>query len=423
MKIIVAHPGRQHSFRVAKALKENGMLYKYATTVYNKDNSLFMRFVKLFLSKDNLDRAKKRKCPSLVDNDVIQFCELEGLMLLALQRIDRSHRIDRWFMRYIANKFQRRLADYVIKNRVDAVISYDTNSSVLFDILERKAPDVIKIMDNAHPNRHFLNKSYNENWTAVGNFGATLEACGYITDEKVAETFGEEVKKADYHIVASTYSTQALVFEGISPDYIFKIPYGVDENKFVGKDRSYTSDFLNVLFIGEVNQRKGINQILQVAKHIHDQGFNFNIVGGGFETAPIEYSKYNDCVNFLGRVSFETLLCQLKDNHVFLFPTMGEGFGLVLLEAMAAGLPVITTPNCAGYDIVKDGVNGFIVPVGDENAIEEKLIWMKEHPCELKCMSENAISTARMYTWGKYEKGLVTAVKKMMDYTSVKTSL
>lgn len=423
MKIIVAHPGRQHSFRVAKALKENGMLYKYVTTVYNKDNSIFMRIIKLFLSKDNLDRAKKRKCPSLADNDVIQFCELEGLILLALQRIDRSHRIDRWLMRYIANKFQRRLADYVIKNRVDAVISYDTNSSVLFDILERKVPDVIKIMDNAHPNRHFLNKSYKDNWEAVGNFGSTLEACGYITDEKVAKTFGEEVKKADYHIVASTYSKQALMYEGISPDYIFKLPYGVDENKFVGKTLSYTSDYLNVLFIGEVNQRKGINQILQVAKHIHAQGFNFNIVGGGFETASKEYSKYNDYVNYLGRVSFETLLYQLKDNHVFLFPTMGEGFGLVLLEAMAAGLPVITTPNCAGYDIVVDDENGFIVPVGDEKAIEEKLIWMKEHPNELKRMSDNAISTARKYTWRKYENDLITAVKRMINDTLVKTSL
>ena len=423
MKIIVAHPGRQHSFRVAKALKDSGMLYKYATTVYNKDNSLFMRLVKLFLSKDNLERARKRKCPSLLDDDVIQFCEFEGLILLALQRIDRSHRIDRWFMRYIAKKFQRRLARYIIKNQVDAVISYDTNSSILFDILEKRAPHVIKIMDNAHPNRHFLKKSYNDNWTAVGNFGSTLEACGYITDENIAKAFGEEAKKADYHIVASSYSEQALMYEGISSDYIFKIPYGVDENKFVGTGRSYDFDSFNVLFIGEVNQRKGINQVLRVAKNIHNQSVNFNIVGGGYESASEEYSKYNDCVKFLGRVSFESLLGQLKDNQAFLFPTMGEGFGLVLLEAMAAGLPVITTPNCAGYDIVVDGENGFVVPVGDEKAIEEKLLWMKEHPEELKRMSDNAVSTARKYTWSRYENELITAVNKMIDLTAKKTAL
>lgn len=415
MKIIVAHPGRQHSFRVAKALKESGMLFKYATTVYNKDDSILMRCLKLFLSKDNLNRAKKRKCPSLSDNDVIQFCEIEGFILLALQRLDRSHRIDRWFMRYIAKRFQRKLAKYIVDNKVDAVISYDTNSTILFDILERKAPNVVKIMDNAHPNRHYLNKSYNDNWNAVGNFGSTLEACRYITNAKVSETFGDEAKKADYHIVASSYSTEALTFEGIPENRIFKVPYGVDENKFVGGNKEYSTECLNVLFIGEVNQRKGINQILQVAKHMHNSGFNFKIVGGGYETAPVEYSKYKDFVDFMGRVSFETLLEQLKTNHVFLFPTMGEGFGLVLLEAMAAGLPVITTPNCAGYDIVKDGVNGFVVPVGDEEAIREKLLWMKNQPEELKIMSENAVETAKKFTWERYEADLVSAVRQMVE--------
>lgn len=271
-------------------------------------------------------------------------------------------------------------------------------------------------MDNAHPNRHYLHKSYNDNWNAVGNFGFTLEACGYITDEKRSEPFGEEVKKADFHIVASSYSTEALKYEGISPQHIFRIPYGVDENKFVGNNRVFSSEVLNVLFIGEVNQRKGINQVLQVAKHLHHKGFNFNIVGGGVETAPTEYSKYKDCVKFWGRVSFETLLSQLRDNQVFLFPTMGEGFGLVLLEAMAAGLPVVTTPNCAGYDIVTDGENGFVVPVGDEKAIEEKLKWMKEHPEELKRMSDNAIATAKRYSWERYETNLVSAIKNMVNY-------
>ena len=73
MKVIVAHPGRQHSFRVAKSLKVGGMLFKYATTVYNKETSVLMRVLKLFLNMDNYDRAQRRKCADLKDEDVIQF--------------------------------------------------------------------------------------------------------------------------------------------------------------------------------------------------------------------------------------------------------------------------------------------------------------------------------------------------------------
>lgn len=140
MKVIVAHPGQQHSFRVAKAMKDAGMLYKYATTVYNKESSVLMTILKLFLNKDNYDRAQQRKCANLEDDDVVQFCEIDGLLLLALQRVDFTRYFSGKYSGYISRKFQRKLAKYIIKNDVDAVISYDTNSAVLFHILKEKAP-------------------------------------------------------------------------------------------------------------------------------------------------------------------------------------------------------------------------------------------------------------------------------------------
>ena len=60
-KIIVAHPGRQHSFRLATALKKNNMLLYYVTTIYNKKSSWLMQLVQPFLSKDNLKRANKKQ--------------------------------------------------------------------------------------------------------------------------------------------------------------------------------------------------------------------------------------------------------------------------------------------------------------------------------------------------------------------------
>ena len=413
--VIVAHPGRQHSFRVAKALKEGGLLFRYVTTVYNKDDSLLMRFVKLFLNKDSFQRASKRKCPGLDDNDVIQFCELEGILLLALQRIDFTRILSNKVQRYVTNKFQRKLANYVIRNpQIEAVISYDTNSSVLFSILKDKVPHVKLIMDNAHPNRHYLYHSYHENWGCVGDFSKTLEACGYLMDSKNAEVYGEEARKADYHIVASSYSTQALVFDNISQNRIFKVPYGVDDNRFLKSNRSYSQEKLQVLFVGEVNQRKGIRQVLEAAKVINSDKVVFNIVGLGKEYCSELYSEYESYVHFLGRVPYEELLHQFSSSHIFLFPTMGEGFGLVLLEAMASGLPVITTENCGGKDIVVNEQNGFIIPVGDTKSIIDKVNWALTHPIQLQEMSIEAVNTARNYTWPAYEDGVRSAISQIL---------
>lgn len=411
-KIIVAHPGRQHSFRVATALKKSGMLYKYATTVYNKDNSLLMKLTKFFLGEENVKRANRRKCPLVNDDEVLQFCEFDGLLNLLLLRLDKSHKISKAYNGYISKKFQRKLAKYIIKNNVDVVISYDTNSDVLFSILSEKAPNVIRIMDNAHPNRHFLYHSYQQNIDCCGDFVKTLEASGYMTNEEISKPFGEEVKKADYHIVASSYSEKALMYDGIPQDRIFKIPYGVDNNKFIEPKRTYEDGKLNVMFLGDVNQRKGIKQLLDAAKSINNPNIVFNVTGSGADHFAELYEPYKPYVNILGYVSFEKLLELLSTSHVFLFPAMGEGFGLVLLEAMAAGLVPITTENCAGRDIVEDGVNGFIIPVGDEIAIVQKLLWCSNHSKELKAMSEKARETAKLYTWERYEAEIVKSVTK-----------
>ena len=415
MKIIVAHPGRQHSYRVATALKESGMLYKYATTVYNKSSSLYMRILRLFLNKDNLSRASRRVCPLLNDEDIVQFCELEALIHLALIRIDFTHKLSGAYGRYISRKFQRRLARYIIKEKIDAVISYDTNSEILFSILREKAPEVIRIMDNAHPNRHFLYYDYKANWGCVEEFEQTLFACGYLTNLNIAKAFGEEVKLSNYHIVASSYSKKALEFEGIHSNSIYKIPYGVDKNKFITSNRDFERGKINVLFLGEVNQRKGIRQVLESAKQLSSENIRFNIIGSGTNHCTHLYQSYYTYADFKGYVSYDELLKQLSVNHVFLFPTMGEGFGLVLLEAMAAGMPVITTNNCAGADIVNSGENGFIVPVGGTKEIIDHLLYLSENPNELKRMSENARKTAIKYTWEKYNQGIVCCVNDIVE--------
>jgi glycosyltransferase involved in cell wall biosynthesis len=414
-KVIVAHPERQHSFQLATALKKSGMLYKYVTTVYDKPSSFLMRLVKKFLGSNNLERANKRRCKALEDSDVVQFCEWQGMLALLILRIDRTLFFENWWRKYYNGCFQKNLAKYIIKHKdeISAVISYDTSSDILFDILDRNAPEIVKIIDHAHPSRFYLHDVYKT--VDSGPFRITYEseAGGFLKDRKVAEKFKDEILKADFHIVASSFSKKAAMYSGVPENKIAVCPYGVDTNKFKPAPNKNNSTF-KVLFVGQVNQRKGIYQLLEAAKRLNGNDIQFDITGRGREFHAELYEPYRQYVNFYGHVSFEQLLDLFANSHIFVFPTLGEGYGLVLLEALSAGLPVITTPNCAGTDIIKDGYNGFIVDAGDTEALQEKIIWFKNHPDTLKIMSNNAIASIQNYTWEHYYNKIVEAVKQMI---------
>ena len=134
----------------------------------------------------------------------------------------------------------------------------------------------------------------------------------------------------------------------------------------------------------------------------------------GRSAAPSFWSAgYRNCFKYVPPVPHNLLNQYYGQGSVFVFPSLAEGFGLVLLEAMACGIPVITTPNTAGPDILTDGVEGFIVPIRDVEALKAKLEWCYEHPQELAEMGLAARRRAEELTWGRYRSTLVGRVQEL----------
>jgi glycosyltransferase involved in cell wall biosynthesis len=94
---------------------------------------------------------------------------------------------------------------------------------------------------------------------------------------------------------------------------------------------------------------------------------------------------------------------------VFVFPTLSDGFGIVLLEAMAAGVPVISTRNCGA--VVRDGENGFIVPARDAQAIAERIEQITTDRNLRERLSRGAIATATQFSLTQYKERLVSAIR------------
>lgn len=415
MKIIVAHPGTQHSKRLAAAVEKSGNLECYCTMVYDSKKSLLMKFAKRVMGKKDLDKASRRKSEEIPDDKVKQFCELRGLLQLLIYRLDKNRKIYTPYSAWIKKQFGIKVAKYAIKCHADAVIMYDCTAFECFEYLKKYAPNILRIMDNAQTPRYYLNEVYNMYKDKCGEFWKCFENNRFLNDKPYCDRFIKETQLAQYHIVASSFSKKAVLKGGIDEKNIFVVPYGVEGVKFNKAKRNRTDDVLRFLFVGEVNQRKGIQEILKVAKKISNPKIEFHIVGYGSELHRELYTPYKSYVTFHGPLFADELENIYANSDVFLFPVMGEGFGLVVLEALSSGLPVICSENCVGRDVIKEGENGFVIPPCDANILLDRIMWFWKNKDKLGEMSNNAINTASQYTWDKYNSSINQALKAISE--------
>lgn len=416
-KVLIAHPAQQHSFRTAVALKNSGNLFKYITTVYDKENSI-TSFAKKFLKGDNLKRANTRKSEELCDNDVIQYCEFSALLLLLLQRIDKSKVLYNILDNIIVYRFNKKVAKYAIKNDVDIIIMYDTLCYKSFEIIKKKNPSIKRVIDMSAPNFVYMDKIFREDISKNGKYSNILnkeiESSRY---KKILKNSLKEIKLANYFLVASSFSKISLEYSGIKKDTIFKCAYGIDTNLYKYKNRDIKeSKKINCIFIGNVTQKKGVFYFFNAISKLDKSKFSFKIIGA-YDSSSEYYKDFKDICDFTGHITKDKLIKVCQEADVIVFPSLADGFGLSVLESLSCGVPAICSRNAGVSDLIVDGYNGFIIPYGDEKSIYDKLIWISENREDLKIMSKNARETAINQTWNNYNNNIKNAIISIENRT------
>jgi glycosyltransferase involved in cell wall biosynthesis len=176
-------------------------------------------------------------------------------------------------------------------------------------------------------------------------------------------------RRADVMLVNSQSLRDYEVAHGIEPERLHVIPNAVDVERFrIAHRAKLDTRVLIVLFIGRLDRQKGVGVLLEAAAELSKRrrDFRFVIAGDGPERAPLmmEAARLQLAnVEFLG---FRTDVPELlADADVFVLPSRWEGMPNVVLEAMAAGCPVVATRVTGTVDLVADGVNGLLVPPDD----------------------------------------------------------
>jgi len=224
---------------------------------------------------------------------------------------------------------------------------------------------------------------------------------------QVKERLLAEYELADYITTPSEFAHRSMVENGVPAKKLKLIPFGTDLERFKPAFSKKKKDTFNVLFVGQVGFRKGILYLLQAWRELSvldPKGLVLYILGGVEPGAENIIKDYKDdrSVHFVG---YADPLPYYQKADVFVFPSIEEGSALVTYEAMACGLPVITTFESGS--LVKDGKEGFIVPAADADAIATRLQEIYSKPKLREKMSENALKKVKDYSWENYGERLV----------------
>jgi len=278
MKIIVAHPGKQHSYRLASAMQKAGMLHSYVTEIYDKKSSLMMKFVKKILSKSNLKRANAHYNPDLKESQVVQFCEFGGFLELLLIRLDKSMKLYRFFSPYNTDRFGLKLAKYAIKNDVDMVIGYDADCTTCFKYLKEHAPYIKRVLDVSIAARPYMKDLFQKEVRRSG-FNYAKDENLYLWQRSL-ERYYSEIRDADYFLAASDFVRDSLLYCGVENNRILKVPYGANTSSDIPIKEVDPTTPLKIQFVGQTNARKGIPLLLDCISSMDPNRFQLTVTGG-----------------------------------------------------------------------------------------------------------------------------------------------
>lgn len=220
----------------------------------------------------------------------------------------------------------------------------------------------------------------------------------------------KELAAADIIMCNSSFTKRTLLNSGlVKENKILVNPYGFPAP--VPKQEYGNTKKLVFLNAGTQNLRKGLHLLYDVWKQPFFQKAEMELwLIGAMNLPPSLLQGIGANVKIMSSIPREELMRLYQQVDVFVLPTYADGFGMVISEAMSRGIPVITTYNSGGPDIIEHGKNGFLIPAGDEGALLEQMKWCVENRHLLAQIGQNALATAKKWQWEDSRKNHVDLV-------------
>ncbi|GAB2694119.1 glycosyltransferase family 4 protein [Aliiglaciecola aliphaticivorans] len=404
-KILLVHPtGNQNSKAVARGLVDADSLHVFVTALHlNSERWNWL--------PSKLVAEIKRRDFSEIKSRIISGSPFrEALRLLASKlklNFLTKHEVGFSSVDNVYRATDRFASKYLKKhaNEVSAVYCYEDGALETFKVAKQLNIKCIYELPIGYWRTHH---SLNQEESALQPEWANSWSATQDSKTKLARK-DEELALADHIIVASSFTQKTLEDypQPIAP--ITVVPYGCPNvNESLGRSWFQATDKLKVLYVGGISQRKGLSYLVEAIAALENE-IEFSFIGSG--SALKSMQEKLPYASYLNTMPHSQVLEVMRDHDVLVFPSLFEGFGMVITEAMSQGMVVIATDHTALPDIADENT-GILIPVRDSGAIKDALNDLISNPGKVEKIGKSAMMSAQSYQWIDYESKIVKAVAK-----------
>lgn len=407
--ILLSHPIANENVRqTACALNEAQLLAEFWTCVHWKNGGLLDQIVPGSLR----DQLRRRCFPP----------ELTPLIRTVAWREYGRHLAGRlrlnWLMKHETGPFSIdaifRSLDRQVARRlsslggVKAVYAYEDGA--LESFRAARSFGIKCIYD--HPIIHWrkVRELEKEEAQLSPEWTSTLRALN-DSDEKLARK-DAELALANVVLTPSVFAKESLAQNPTLKAPVTVIPYGASPPRTNLANERAGNAKLRVLFVGALSQAKGLGYLLEAAAKL-DRQIELTLIGRRVSDAmPSRETLQRH--HWIPSLPHDALLEEMARHDVLVMPSLHEGFGLVITEAMTSGLVVVASSHSAAPDLITDGIDGFVIPIRSAAAIQEKLDLLCADRERLISMKDAAKRKAEAGSWRIYRERLASVAQEVI---------
>lgn len=404
LAVLLSHPtGNQNVRNALLTLAEHELLAEFWTTINWSPawfgNKLLPSSLRTMLARRSFPEARREKVRSIPWREMTRLCIRSSPLERLLASGERPFSVVGMY-RHFDHKVARRLR----KAGADVVYAYEGGAFHTFREARSLGVKTFYELTTGHWawKRRFLQEEAQRNPESAPFLSQLRDSDRHLAEKS------EELRLADIVFVPSEHVRRTLA--GIIADEKIRvIGYGAPPVEARKRELRHPNRPLKVLFAGALSRQKGIGYLLDAVDLIGTR-LELTLIGRrlGADTR-VDTACSNH--QWFQTLPHRKVLEVMTESDVMVLPSFSEGFGLVVTEALACGLPVIVTPNVGASDLIKDGKEGFVVPVASAEAIADRLNTLDQDRELLAQMSLNAQIAATEHSWSKYRRNLAETIK------------